>query len=178
MRILSFISLTVLLAACVATKSPLEGVDIPEPEEYHLFHPFIQGVGYVKHSQIDKLPEARTKLEAVIAEDRNLEYPESYPYLVECYRLMGITDSAAWIYPNALEKLESLPRATPELVTNIKGWSSFYPELPDSFKLKDFMVMDSGAEPLGGLMAFYKHLEYPEMAKNMNRTGITYLSLS
>ena len=175
MRFLSLIVIVFLLMACAASKGPLDGITLPEPEEFHLFHPFIQGVGYVKHTQMDKLQDARKDLERVIAEDATLQYPEAYPYLVECYRLLGITDSATWIYPNAQAKLAVLPRVAPELVANINGWAGFYPELPDSFKLKDFKVMDAGVEPLGGLMAFYRQLEYPEMAKNMNRTGITYL---
>lgn len=177
MRTITTAILVILLVACVAPRSPLEGIDIPDPENEHLFHPFIKGVGVVKWKQTEKLGEARLQLEEVIQKDTEIKYPEAYPYLVECYRLLEIPDSAKWVYETALQRLEAMPAPADTLVENMNTWAGFFPELPDSFKEPGFMVMDSPVEPMGGMMSLYRRLEYPEMAKSMNRTGTTYLSL-
>lgn len=177
MRFITIAILAILLTACIAPRSPLEGIDIPDPEKEHLFHPFIKGVGVVKWKQMTKMSEARVQLEEVIEKDVEIKYPEAYPYLVECYRLLEIPDSAKWVYETALQRLEAMPAAPDTLVENLNTWASFFPELPDSFKEPGFMVMDSPAEPMGGMMSIYQRLEYPEMAKSMNRSGTTYLSL-
>ena len=37
--------------------------------------------------------------------------------------------------------------------------------------------MDSGPEPVGGFQRLYQILEYPEMAQEMNRTGISWFAI-
>jgi TonB family protein len=166
------------LAACAGMMDPLKDVDIPEPENADSFYYFSRAARAVLHQQADKLEQAKTDLETLIQNDQTLKYPEIYPLLLGCYQQLGLGDSTEWIYAKVESQLEANPKLADTLVTEIKGWIAEYPEFPAAFKERDFRILTSPPEPINGYRALYQKLEYPEMAKAMNRTGTTYLAFT
>lgn len=104
-------------------------------------------------------------------------YPEAYPFLVEVYNQLEISDSSAWIYPAAFAKMDAEPKLSIQYAERFKVWQKAYPDFPPEFLEKDYKLMDSGPEPVGGFQRFYQILEYPEMAQEMNRTGVSWFAI-
>jgi len=174
-KLFGFFLLIFVLNTCITPQNPLAGIDIPPPTNPDLAYYFFSGARIVLRQQTADLPQARQNLELVITTDQTLLFPEAYPLLIGCYQQLGIADSAAWIYPTAQQLLETHQLAQ-RYATDFDRWAAEYPKLPTEFTAKDYHLLDSPAEPAGGYMALYRHLEYPEMAKNMNRTGVSYLT--
>ncbi len=169
--------LSVLLSHCIAPHNPLDGIDIPEPANADEGYYFFRAARVVRFKQKDELSQARMDLERVIKGDQYILYPEAYPFLVEVYNQLEISDSSAWIYPAAFEKMEADPRLSAKHTDRFKTWQKAYPEFPPEFLEKDYKLMDSTPEPVGGFQRFYQILEYPEMAQEMNRTGISWFAI-
>ncbi len=168
--------IAIFLSSCIAPRNPLEGIDIPEPNEPDLIYYFTRGCSSVFFKRSEKLQQARQDLEKVIELDQQIQYPEAYPFLVECYQQLEIPDSAAWIYPNAFSKLDQHTALSKKYTDLFQEWQSNYPNFPEKFLEKEYSLFDATPEPIGGMERFYGILEYPEMAKNMNRSGITWVS--
>jgi len=169
--------LSLFLTNCIAPQNPLAGIDIPEPENADEGYYFFRGTKVILYKQKDELEQARADLERVIKADKYMLYPEAYPYLVEVYNRLEMGDSSAWIYPSALEKMEAEPKLAEKYSERFETWKSDYPEWPAEFKDPEYKLLDSGVEPVGGYQHLYRILEYPEMAKEMNRTGISWFSV-
>ena len=167
--------LSFVISGCIAPRNPLEGIDIPEPDEPDLIYYFLRGSSATFYKQNEKLAQARQDLEQVIELDGHILYPEAYPFLVECYAQLELSDSSEWIYPEAFHKMEQHPILAKKYAELFHGWQESYPSFPEEFQKKDYSLLDTTAVPVGGIQRFYSILEYPEMAKNMNRSGITWL---
>ncbi|MCF6237884.1 MAG: energy transducer TonB [Candidatus Marinimicrobia bacterium] len=175
-RALTAILITsMVLSACIFSGHPLAGVAIPEPENPDLVYYFIRGARTVLFKRGAKLDQAREDLERVIKQDDLMQYPAAYPFLVECYQQLELSDSSEWIYAQALGRMEQNPLLSDEYRELFKRWQASFPTLPAEFLEADYSVLDATPEPLGGMQRFYSILEYPEMAKNMNRSGITWV---
>lgn len=166
-----------ILSHCVAPRNPLEGIDIPEPANPDPSYYFFRGAKTVLRKQTQELAQARTDLEQVIAVDNQILYPEAYPFLVEVYNQLGLSDTASWIYTEAKRKLEAAVNIPDSVYTRFAEWQSVFPEYPQEFKERGYKLLDSSPEPQGGYQALYRSLEYPEMARSMNRTGMSYFSI-
>lgn len=176
-RLLTISVLSVLLSHCIAPQNPLAGIDIPEPANADEGYYFFRAARVVRFKQTDDLPQAKLDLERVIKGDQHILYPEAYPFLIEVYNQLEISDSSSWIYPEAFAKMEANPKLSTKYADQFKGWQKAYPEFPPEFLEKDYKLMDSGAEPEGGMQRFYQILEYPEMAQEMNRTGVSWFAI-
>lgn len=168
---------TILLSHCIAPQNPLAGIDIPEPANADEGYYFFRATRVVRYKQEDQLTQARLDLERVIAADQRILYPEAYPFLVEVYNRLEISDSSAWIYPEAFAKIESDQKLSAKYTGRFEAWQKVYPEFPPEFLERDYMLLDSGVEPVGGYQYLYQILVYPEMAQSMNRTGISWYSV-
>lgn len=169
--------LSLLLSNCIAPQNPLDGIDIPEPANADEGYYFFRGAKVILYKQKDELEQARSDLERVIKADQYMLYPEAYPYLVEVYNRLEKSDSSAWIYPEVLAKMEADPRLAEKYGERFKTWQTEYPAWPAEFKDPEYKLLDSSVEPVGGYQYLYRILEYPEMAKEMNRTGISWFSI-
>ena len=168
---------TLLLSHCIAPQNPLAGIDIPEPANADEGYYFFRAARVVRFKQNDELSQARADLERVIAADQRILYPEAYPLLVEVYNQLGLSDSSAWIYPAALAKMEADQKLSEKFSTRFAAWQKVYPEFPAEFQERDYKLLDAGVEPVGGYQYLYQILEYPEMAREMNRTGVSWYSI-
>ncbi len=175
-RFLAIPFFLVLIWACAGAGNPLRGVDIPEPENPDPIYYFFRGTKTLFTRQNDKLPQARADFELVIKNDPTIMYPEAYPFLVECYKRLEIADSSKWIYEKARQHMESDETLKTKLSTRFEAWQKSYPVLPEEFKKRDYKLLESNVEPVGGYQVLYRNLEYPEMARSMNRSGTSYFS--
>lgn len=169
--------LSLFISNCIAPQNPLAGIDIPEPLNADEGYYFFRGAKVVLFKQTDNLKQARMDLERVIKADQRILYPEAYPFLVEVYNRLEMSDSSAWVYPEAFQKIETDQKLSEKFAERFKTWQSAYPELPKEFQDPEYKLLDSGLEPVGGYAQLYRILEYPEMAKEMNRTGISWFSV-
>ncbi len=176
LHMLSVLIITLILTNCMAT-NPLAGVDIPEPEAPETSYYFFRAAQVIFYKQADKLPQAKEDLELVLSLDQNMQFPEAYPFLVECYQRMEIIDSAGWIYEQAQLKFEANEALASTYSDTFKVWQSNYPEFPEKFTTRGYRLLDSTPEPIGGFQRLYHNLEYPEMARSMNRSGTSYYTL-
>ncbi len=174
--LLGLLTLLVLIMGCVAPRNPLEGVVIPEPTNPDPFFFFIRGIKATYYRQSDQYAQGKEDLEFVIKNDPGMLYPEAYPFLVECYRLQELGDSTDWIYAEAQRKLDGDPLLATAWADTFKLWQSSYPEMHEIFKAKTWKLLDQNVEPVGGYKYLYQVLEYPEMARDMNRSGVSYFS--
>ncbi|MCF7922026.1 MAG: energy transducer TonB [Candidatus Marinimicrobia bacterium] len=168
---------SLLFSSCIAPQNPLAGIDIPVPGNADESYYFFRGAKTILFKQNDDLTQAKKDLERVIKLDQYILYPEAYPFLVEVYHRLEISDSASWIYPEAFRKIESDPNLAEKYSQRFKTWQKSYPEFPAEFLEKDYRLLDSAPEPVGGYQYLYQILEYPEMAQSMNRTGVSYFSI-
>jgi len=169
--------ITILLSHCIAPQNPLAGIDIPEPANADESYYFFRGAKVVLYKQKDNLEHAREDLERIIKSDQRILYPEAYPFLVEVYKRLEMSDSSAWVYPEAFLKIESDQKLSDKFSEQFTVWQAAYPDLPAEFQEHEYKLLDSGVEPVGGYQRLYRILEYPEMAKEMNRTGISWFSV-
>ncbi len=176
-RLMVIIICSALLSHCIAPHNPLEGIDIPEPVNADEGYYFFRAAKVIRFKQKDNLTQARADLERVIHGDQYMLYPEAYPFLIEIYNQLEISDSARWIYPEAFSKMEADPRLSAKYGDRMRSWQKAYPNFPQEFQEKDYKLMDSGPEPVGGFQRFYQILEYPEMAREMNRNGISWFAI-
>ncbi len=168
---------SILLSHCIAPQNPLEGIDIPEPADADETYYFFRGAGVIRFKQKDELTQARNDFERVIKSDHHIMYPEAYPFLVEVYNQLGISDSADWIYPEAISKIEADQKLMDKFSERFHNWQKSYPDFPPEFLEPDYELLDSGVEPVGGYQYLYQILAYPEMAREMNRTGVSWFSI-
>ena len=176
LRKLPILVLTLILSNCIATQNPLADVEIPVPANAEPSFYFFRGAQAIFYKQEAKLSQAKDDLELVISVDETIQFPEAYPLLVECYQRLGIIDSAGWIYTEALFKFESSPAIKDSHSTSFQRWQASYPEFPAEFLERDYRLLDSGPEAVGGYGQLYHNLKYPEMARSMNRSGTSYFS--
>jgi len=169
--------LSLVLWNCVALRNPLAGIDIPEPQNADPIYYFFRGARVIRFKDKENLEQARKDFERVIQADQNIQYPEAYPFLVECYQQLGMGDSASWIYPKAMQRFEGSEKLSSKLSDRFESWQAVYPAFPQEFQDKDYKLLDSPPEPVGGFQALYQNLEYPEMARSMNRSGASYFSI-
>ncbi len=167
----------ILLSHCIAPQNPLAGIDIPVPENADDGYYFFRAARVIRYKQADKLVQARNDLERVIKTDLQILYPEAYPFLIEVYNQLEISDSSSWIYPEAMARIEADQKLSAKYVDRFTEWQKVYPEYPAEFQNKEYKLLDSGVEPVGGYKQLYQILEYPEMAREMNRTGVSWFSL-
>jgi len=172
---LSSLLLLFSLTACITPQNPLDSISVPEPENPDLAYYFFRGARVVLKNRTDDFPQARQDLEQVIAADRQLLIPEAYPFLTACYQQLGLLDSADWIYETAQQRLEQ-PLIAKLYGDDFKRWQASYPEFPEEFTSREYRLLDKEPEPVGGYQTLYARLEYPEMARNMNRSGMSFLS--
>ncbi|MBT4034966.1 MAG: energy transducer TonB [Candidatus Marinimicrobia bacterium] len=170
-------AMSILISHCISPQNPLEGIDIPEPENADESYYFFRAARVVRYKQKDKLVQARNDLERVIKADQRILYPEAYPFLIEVYNQLEISDSSAWIYPEALAKIEADQKLSEKYSARFGEWQKAYPEYPAEFQDREYKLLDSGVEPVGGYKRLYQILEYPEMAREMNRTGVSWFSI-
>jgi len=176
-RLPGLLILLSLLIGCIAPQSPLAGIDIPVPADADESYYFFRAAKVVLLKQKDGLDQARQDLEHVVRTDIHILYPEAYPFLIEVYKRLDLSDSAAWVYPEALRKLETDPRLGEKFQSRFESWQTAYPDLPAEFTHPEYRLLDANAEPVGGYAYLYRILEYPEMAREMNRTGISWFSI-
>jgi len=176
-RFILLLLFSIVLWNCIAPRNPLAGIDIPEPERADPIYYFFRGAKVILFKDTEKLEQARKDLEQVIKADQTILYPEAYPFLVECYQQLGIGDSAAWIYAEAIQKMALNQKLDAKLSPRFESWQSVYPSFPEEFQAKDYRLLDASPEPVGGFRTLYRNLEYPEMAGSMNRTGVSYFSI-
>ena len=169
--------MSILLSHCIAPQNPLAGIDIPEPTNADENYYFFRGAKAIIFKQEDQLAQARLDLERVIKADQRILYPEAYPYLVEVYNRLEISNSSTWIYPEAFKKIEADQKLTETFSERFANWEKAYPAFPPEFLEKDYKLLDSGVEPSGGYQYLYQILEFPEMAREMNRTGVSWYSI-
>lgn len=169
--------MSILLSHCIAPQNPLAGIDIPEPENADAGYYFFRAARVIRYKQKDKLVQARNDLERVIKADQRILYPEAYPFLLEVYNQLEISDSSTWIYPEAFAKIEADQRLSAKYSQRFAEWQKVYPEYPAEFQDSEYKLLDSGVEPVGGYKRLYQILEYPEMAQEMKRTGVSWFSV-
>jgi len=168
----------ILLGACAGMMNPLKDVDIPMPENPDPFYFFQRSATSVLYKQSEKLEQSRLDLENIVRQDSQFAYPEAYPLLVDCYVQLGLEDSSAWVVDKARLLLEEQEGLADSLVLEMEGYIQSYPERPERFKDRSFKIVSSMPEPIGGYRALYVNLEYPEMAKAMQRVGTSYFSFT
>lgn len=176
-RFITLLLISIALWNCISSGNPLAGIDIPEPQNADPIYYFFRGARVVRFKDKDNLEQARKDFERVIQTDQNIQYPEAYPFLVECYQQLGIVDSASWVYPEAIHRIARNEKLKSKLSARFESWQAVYPAFPQEFQEKDYKLLDSPPEPVGGFQALYQNLEYPEMARSMNRSGTSYFSI-
>lgn len=175
--IASQIIITFLISSCAAPQVPWAGVEIYEPENYDEAYYFFRSARVIKFKESDYLDQARLDLERIVKANQTILFPEAYPLLVEAYNQLGLVDSSGWIYPHAFAKLEADPKLATKYLQRFESWQAAYPSYPTEFQSADYKLLESSAEPVGGYQHIYRILEYPEMAREMNRTGVSWYAI-
>ncbi|MFQ6607792.1 MAG: TonB family protein [Fidelibacterota bacterium] len=93
--------------------------------------------------------------------DRHAVHYESFMFLAECYKQLGMIDSGRVVLNSGIAYMEG-SGMNEEDVADLRNWRSSYPTFPPELREENgFVPYNEAPAPLGGMRALIENVFYP-----------------